>query len=578
MSMPANLPGIWVSYQRPDGLRSLVAMAGGGRPDGIIAVTDEQRVGVRHVAVPGSSPPASVIEVVFHGSNAAGAGIFRAIIAVNAADGQPLGAPVLESLLRIGRPLPVGPGGAITSLDLYDPINQSGTILVRATLGTDTALVRILADSDGDGLLDNWETDGIPYTKADGTPDRYILPGANVLHKDLYVEVDSMSGLSLGASAKAMVEAAFANAPSPEITNPDGRPGINLHVILDDQNITAFEAQSAIVGSGWPTKASSLKRDWFGTATDRLDLANVAAIQAARAKAFRYCLVINNVANRLYGGLAELGGDDFVICVGGLSDEDKASVFMHEVGHTLGLDHGGGDDINGKPNYPSIMNYLLAYRNGRTWWRLDYSRCAMVTLDEYDLDETQVVTGIDHDCAVYTDYWLPINVVPVSTCGLFTAGQPITQKVYLDGITRSDYNGNCLTVDRDVAGQDLNNLATACPVGQSSCPSPDEPFVGYNDWQRVSLPFLNPSTASFAAAQAEEPTLEQYARLDVLIRSLSSGQCVADFNADGFLTFEDFDTFVTAFEAGNATADFNADGFLTFEDFDAFVAAFEAGC
>ncbi|MDX2118515.1 MAG: GC-type dockerin domain-anchored protein [Planctomycetota bacterium] len=56
------------------------------------------------------------------------------------------------------------------------------------------------------------------------------------------------------------------------------------------------------------------------------------------------------------------------------------------------------------------------------------------------------------------------------------------------------------------------------------------------------------------------------------------GPCPADFNQDGFLTFEDFDAFVAAFEAGQAAADFNADGFLTFEDFDAFVAAFEAGC
>lgn len=52
----------------------------------------------------------------------------------------------------------------------------------------------------------------------------------------------------------------------------------------------------------------------------------------------------------------------------------------------------------------------------------------------------------------------------------------------------------------------------------------------------------------------------------------------ADFDHDGFLTFEDFDSFVSAFEAGDAAADFNADGFLTFEDFDAFVAKFEGGC
>jgi|GEM_PF-1975647 len=52
----------------------------------------------------------------------------------------------------------------------------------------------------------------------------------------------------------------------------------------------------------------------------------------------------------------------------------------------------------------------------------------------------------------------------------------------------------------------------------------------------------------------------------------------ADFNFDGFVTFEDFDEFVTAFENGEARADFNQDGFLSFEDFDAFVFRFEAQC
>ena len=54
--------------------------------------------------------------------------------------------------------------------------------------------------------------------------------------------------------------------------------------------------------------------------------------------------------------------------------------------------------------------------------------------------------------------------------------------------------------------------------------------------------------------------------------------CPADFNADGFLTFEDFDAFVAAFSAGQPISDFNNDGFITFDDFDAFVLAFEAGC
>lgn len=60
--------------------------------------------------------------------------------------------------------------------------------------------------------------------------------------------------------------------------------------------------------------------------------------------------------------------------------------------------------------------------------------------------------------------------------------------------------------------------------------------------------------------------------------SIPPATCAADFNADGFLTFEDFDTFVESFQIGESKADFNADGFITFEDFDSFVEAFSVGC
>jgi subtilisin-like proprotein convertase family protein len=52
-----------------------------------------------------------------------------------------------------------------------------------------------------------------------------------------------------------------------------------------------------------------------------------------------------------------------------------------------------------------------------------------------------------------------------------------------------------------------------------------------------------------------------------------------DVNNDGFIDFEDFDTFVGLLEAGDPNADFNRDGFLTFEDFDEFVSTFiDGGC
>lgn len=36
---------------------------------------------------------------------------------------------------------------------------------------------------------------------------------------------------------------------------------------------------------------------------------------------------------------------------------EQAGTFMHELGHVLGLGHGGTDDVNNKPNYLSVMNY-----------------------------------------------------------------------------------------------------------------------------------------------------------------------------------------------------------------------------
>ena len=60
------------------------------------------------------------------------------------------------------------------------------------------------------------------------------------------------------------------------------------------------------------------------------------------------------------------------------------------------------------------------------------------------------------------------------------------------------------------------------------------------------------------------------------------GTCPADFNADGFADFFDYDAFVLCFEGegcpAGASADFNGDGFADFFDYDAFVSAYESGC
>jgi len=54
--------------------------------------------------------------------------------------------------------------------------------------------------------------------------------------------------------------------------------------------------------------------------------------------------------------------------------------------------------------------------------------------------------------------------------------------------------------------------------------------------------------------------------------------CAADFNCNGFVNGDDFDSYIAAFVSGDLSSDFNRDGFVNGDDFDAFVPVFELGC
>ncbi len=72
---------------------------------------------------------------------------------------------------------------------------------------------------------------------------------------------------------------------------------------------------------------------------------------------------------------------------------------MHELGHNLGLYHGGGDNCNYKPNYNSVMNYLYQFPGIDTNCDplpdglLSYSTGSRITLLESPLDENLGTCG-----------------------------------------------------------------------------------------------------------------------------------------------------------------------------------------
>lgn len=250
-------------------------------------------------------------------------------------------------------PLPIPVGCLVTSLDTdHDGICD----ILEGVLGTDPNK----ADTDGDRLSDYVETFGF------GGVDLSAL-GANARKKDVFVEVDYYPNLRPSQASLDKVTTAFANAP---VNNPDGTTGITLHLVVD-QEIAAADAD-ANLSPVW-TDFDVIKAKYFA---------------AARAPYFHYTVIAKQYDGGFSSGISRgTPAQDFVITVASFNgtEQQLAGTLMHELGHNLGLRHGGNDDNNYKPNYLSIMNYeyqFYGFEIGGTVGALDYSAVRVAAFDE----------------------------------------------------------------------------------------------------------------------------------------------------------------------------------------------------
>jgi uncharacterized repeat protein (TIGR01451 family) len=259
-------------------------------------------------------------------------------------------------------------------------------------------------DSDEDGLWDDWEEFGID-TDGNGTRD-YIIPGADKYRKDIYLLLDYMDcnvgkvatdpacpsthNHALNARAKKRLEDAFLAAP---VTNPMGRPpGIVLHI--DNGTAVTHSVRANI-----PGRCSRPPLNVYPN-EGNFDMIKAVTFPATDPRRFthRYGLLAHNLSISLFSGCAELPGNDFIVTLGDQLPvtpariTQQAGVIMHELGHTLGLQHGGDEPVNGKPNYLSVMSYTFQ-RSGIPQFGgdpiIDYSRGLSLgtPLDELALSE-----------------------------------------------------------------------------------------------------------------------------------------------------------------------------------------------
>jgi hypothetical protein len=174
-------------------------------------------------------------------------------------------------------------------------------------------------DTDGDGLLDGWEVKGFRGVRLQDM-------GADPRHKDIFLELDVEQTADMPRVQRAIdrMHEIYSKAP---VKNPDGRPGIDVHCFVDTR-VPLWEKDG-------PSRQQM--REFFFT--------------PSRVGIFHWM----HLAARGGGGQADCWSDQGS-CAGAFE-----CTLPHEFGHQLGLNHGGGDGMNGIPIYPSLMNYAYNY-------------------------------------------------------------------------------------------------------------------------------------------------------------------------------------------------------------------------
>ena len=487
-----------------------------------------------------------------------GAEIDACLFQKNAADGD-------------GGAVNAHPDASVTITDSTFCGNSPDDIFGEVEGGGNDILGGCDSDTDGDGLLDLWETLGIPYISVDGSIDFYVLPEADKDHKNLYVELDHMATLSFSQDIVDKIELAFLLAPVP---NPDGFNGIDLFIDVDDGDIP-FQNVTQTPGNNFPADAGLIRLLKFGTQAERSDPDRFPILLTAKPLAYRYCIMYNDASTPI-GGLGEIGGDEMTIFCGDYSDIDKAAVFMHELGHNLGLRHGGADNINGKTNYPSIMNYLLSYRKNwnKTFWRLDYSRSELIAIQENDLSELDSV-GVGGD-GNYDEFFMPFFAIVADGAPCHDPelhGEPLVSYADLDPGVLTDLNLDC-DVDDDGFAGDLNFLDGSGLPGTVD-PSPGQTLLGQNDWANIVLKVSNGGGAFAGTVPDDEITDDQLAFIE---ENFPSPVCLADANQDGALNVLDFVAFQIAWQEQEPIGDCDDNAEFNILDFVCFQYLFNEGC
>ncbi len=335
-------------------------------------------------------------------------------------------------------------------------------------------------DADNDGIPDVCEVSGSTFA---GLP--LYDWGARTGRKDIFIHVDYMSTTDPGILPRQIaldkVRDAF-RARSMEVHFDVGdlfhqSSGIdtNTHDLSDTSHLVPYASAIALGDTGQGHANAYTYKNVY--------------MPLARRNIFHYMIFANSQnANGTAGssGVAELQGNDLIISLGQWFPSStgsmtnyivnfQAGTVMHELGHNLGLRHGGNENNNYKPNYFSIMNYLYqlnglavigATSEGDRWY---YENGSIKGITSYTLlsngpDKSPALFAMDYSTGTGSSI-LESSINEANGLGR-------------GGSAWIDYNNNS-----------VNNAGVSMNLNASWSSTTGETLSDYNDWANLFLTF-----------------------------------------------------------------------------------------
>ena len=254
----------------------------------------------------------------------------------------------------------------------------------------------------------------------------------------------------------AAIEDAFANAP---ILNSDGSQGIAIHI---DRGAGTGGGGGDIIPFADRIRYDDLTLAGFDYTNFYTVKGN--SFDPNRLNIYRYCVFAwdNGYLPWSSGKAEDIWANDFFVSLGrwgadGQRADFQTGTFMHELGHTLNLRHGGFEDTNSKDNYNSIMQY------GNGW---------IIWGGQNNVFSPSQMGGIDVDCDL-------LNVD-----GVYTYSQG--QRRNLDENNLNENEGVCDNVALDWNGNGIFEANVAVNLDDDAALTI---IQDYTDWGNIELNF-----------------------------------------------------------------------------------------